>query len=178
MELRKYSEKDYRYLKRLYELSFPASERAPFRFVVRKAQQGKADFLTVYIKGRCCGMHYVVPYKDMVYCLYVAMDPRVRGRGIGTKLIQLGLSKYKGKRLLLSMEPLDPTAENYEERLRRHHIYEKIGFHDLPNRVTEAGVVYALMGIGKDITPREYRELLDYYMGPLRRILTKMKMMD
>ena len=178
MELRQFSEKDYRYLKWLFKQSFPASERAPFRFVVRKGLQGRADFQSVYIKGRCCGMCYVVPCKDMVYCVYLALDPRVRGRGVGTKVIGLVLRKYKGRRLFLAMEPLDPTADNYEERLRRHHIYEKAGFHDLPNRVTEAGVVYALMGIGKEVTPWEYRGLIDYYMGPLRRILMKMKMLD
>ena len=165
MELRKFSEKDYRYLKWLYKQSFPASERAPFRFVVRKGLQGRADFQSVYIKGRCCGICYVVPYKDMVYCVYLALDPRVRGRGVGTKVIGLVLRKYKGRRLFLAIEELDEKYDNYSQRVSRLHFYENAGFVRTGQKMQEGKVIYDLMGIGGRISNKEYRRLIKSFAG-------------
>ena len=176
MELRLVRKEDYSYLKRVYENAFPIEERAPFKRVWRCAEKGKADFLGIYIRGRCCGLAYLVSRGDLVYFFYLALDPRARGHGIGTKILKAVDQKCKDKRLFFALEELDPKAKNYDIRVRRHALYRRCGFVDLPYRLHEAGVVYAVMGNGKDIKPEEYRDLMDYHMGKLSRILLHMKL--
>ena len=176
MELKYVRNEDYPYLKRVYENAFPVEERAPFQRVWRCAERGKADFLGIYFRGKCCGLAYLVRRKDLVYFFYLALDPRVRGHGIGTKVLKAVDQKCKDKRLFFALEELDPKADNYDIRIRRHALYRRCGFVDLPYRLHEAGVVYAVMGNGKDIRPDEYRNLMDYHMGRLTRILLHMKL--
>ena len=176
MELRKVTQNEYRYLKWIYENAFPVEERAPFKRVWKCAAHGKADFLGIFVRERCCGLVYLVEHGGIVYLFYFAVDPRVRGRGIGAKAIKEVLKRYKGKRLFLALEQPDPKAENYKTRLRRHAFYERCGLVDLPHKITEAGVVYAVMGAGEEIRPEEYRALMDYHMGKLMRMLLHMKM--
>ena len=178
MELRPITKKDYRYMKWIYMGAFPPEERAPFRYVRRRAEQGKADFLGVYVRERLCGFAYLVSYKEIVYFFYFAVDPRVRGRGIGTKVLRELLRRYAGKRFFLALEPLDPKAENYEERVRRHRLYRSVGLVDLPRQLTEAGVIYDLMGVGGEILPEEYRELMDYHMGARMRKALHMQLIE
>ena len=176
MELRRAKKEDYIYLKHVYDHAFPPEERAPFRRVWRCAGQGKADFLSIHIHGKCCGMAYLVRRGDLVYFFYLALDPRVRGRGIGTKVLKAVKRKCEGKRLFFALEQLDPKAKNYEIRVRRHALYRRCGFVDLPYVLHEAGVVYAVMGNGGMIRPKEYSDLMDYHMGKFMRKLLHMRL--
>ena len=178
MELRPITKKDYRYIKWIYTGAFPPEERAPFRYIRRRAEQGKADFLGVYVRERLCGFTYLVSYKEIVYFFYFALDPRVRGRGIGTKVLKELLRRYAGKRFFLALEPLDPKADNYEERVRRHALYQRVGLVDLPRQLTEARVVYDLMGVGGEILPEEYQELMDHHMGSRMRKALDMRLIE
>ena len=178
MELRKVTGGDYKYLKHIYVNAFPPEERAPFRRVWKQAERGKADFRGIFVRERCCGFTYAVSYKDIVYFFYFAIDPRVRGRGIGTRALKEVMRRYQGKRFFLALEPLDPEAKNYEERVRRHRFYESCGLVDLPHQLSEAKVVYSLMGTGEEIHPEEYRELMDYHLGRFMRRLLDLKMIN
>ena len=82
------------------------------------------------------------------------------------------------KRFFLALEPLDPKAENYEERVRRHRLYRSVGLVDLPRQLTEAGVIYDLMGVGGEILPEEYRELMDCHMGARMRKALHMQLIE
>ena len=178
MELRAITRKEYKYLKKLYNKSFPIMERAPFRFIWRMAEKNRAKFLSIFENEKCCGMMYMIPYKDIVYFSYIAIDPEACSHGIGTEVIRESIKMFEGYRIFLTMEPLDPESHNYEERLRRHSIYQRVGFKDLKNKVTEARVIYSLMGIGGEISPEEYIELMDFYMGVLNRKISNIKMLD
>ena len=49
---------------------------------------------------------------------------------------------------------------------------------DLPRQLTEAGVIYDLMGVGGEILPEEYRELMDYHMGARMRKALHMQLIE
>ena len=70
-------------------------------------------------------------------------------------------------------------AERYfKERVRRHRLYRSVGLVDLPRQLTEAGVIYDLMGVGGEILPEEYRELMDYHMGARMRKALRMQLIE
>ena len=178
VRLRRVRKEDYPYLKAVYEEAFPPEERAPFRCVWRCAELGKADFLGIYLHERCCGLAYLVRRGDLVYLFYLAIDPRVRGRGIGTTVLKKVRRACAGKRLFFALEQMDPKAKNYDIRVRRHALYLRCGFVDLPYRLHEAGVVYAVMGTGEKLQPEEYRDLMDYHMGKRMRKLLHMRLVE
>jgi len=172
MELKKVSDEDYEYLHYQYNKAFPVDERAPFRRVWKKAQDGKADFLGLYSHDRCIGFAYLVKYKDIVYIIYVAIDHRLRGRGLGTKMMNSILKRNAGKRIFLSCEPPDPKAKNAEDRERRREFYRRCGLEELPNKIYEADVCYSMMGTGGHVKPEEYRALMQWHVGKvMSRIL-------
>ena len=85
MELRKIEKPDYREIKAIYTGAFPPDERAPFRLLRKRAEQGMADFWIISEEGKSIGLAYLVTYKDLAYLFYYAIDPSYRGQGYGTK---------------------------------------------------------------------------------------------
>ena len=172
MKLIKASQQAYVQLKKLYTEAFPENERAPFWLLRRRAEQGRAEFWSLMDGEMWAGMAYVVRHQDMAYLFYLAVDSQARGKGYGTKAIEALKEHYKGCRLFLALETLDKTAENYEQRVKRHAFYEKCGLTDLPYHIKEASVVYAVMGIGGNVYPEEYKAMIDQYLGwPIRWLI-------
>ncbi len=165
LTLRKATKADYSNIKKLYRGAFPPEERAPFFMLKRKAKQGKADFLVADSEGTWAGFTYVVCDEKVAYIFLLAIAPELRGQGCGSKVLEQLKEHYRGKRLFLAREQLDPASENYEQRLRRHEFYLKNGFEDLPCQIKEATVTYDCMGVGGNIKPEEYDSLMAYWSG-------------
>lgn len=169
MELRKIRKSDYPYINDLYTGAFPAAERAPFRMLKKRAEKGKADFWIISEKEKAIGLAYLVTHKDLAYLFYYAIDQSCRGKGYGTKALKAVMEMYKNYRLFLALENWREESENSEQRIKRHDFYINCGLHDLPYRLKEATVIYAIMGTGDAIEPKEYKELMKRYVGfPIR----------
>lgn len=57
----------------------------------------------------------------------MATIPEVRGKGYGSKLIDMVRETHPGKRIFLVVEPMDVTSDDYEMRVRRQRFYERNG---------------------------------------------------
>lgn len=75
----------------------------------------------------------------------------------------------------LALEDWREPCENPKERIRRLSFYLHCGLSDLPCRLKEAAVTYAMMGTGGPVEPEEYRVLIDGYRGPLLKHLIEMR---
>lgn len=166
---------DCKKIKRLYKTAFPREERAPFFFIKRKAKDGKADMLAAKDDGEFVGFLYLVCYLDMVYLFYFAIDDPKRGMGYGSRLLKLLQDSYPGKRIFLAREQLDENADNYAQRVRRHEFYLRSGFNDFSCKLKEAGVIYDVMGIGKDILAEEYDALISSWCGKRYKSIMDMR---
>ena len=94
-------------------------------------------------------------------------------------LARNGVSKDEIKKYIIkTFASDDPKADNYEERVRRHALYQRVGLVDLPRQLTEARVVYDLMGVGGEILPEEYQELMDHHMGSRMRKALDMRLIE
>lgn len=158
---------DYKSIKKLYKKAFPRNERAPFFLLMKKAKLSAADFWALYDEEKWVGLVYVIKSTGLAYIFYLAIKESERGRGYGRKAMDMIKSQYSGCRIFLALEQLDRAASNYEQRVSRHSFYEKCGLSDLPYKLKEATVVYAIMGVGGAVEPEEYRRMMENYMGRL-----------
>ncbi len=158
---------DYTVIKKIYNRAFPSEERAPFFFIRRKAQKGKAEMLSVKENGSVIGFAYLVTCKDLVYLFYLALTDDKRGKGYGSRILHELREKYRGKRIFLSREQLDETSENYSERVNRRNFYMRNGFCDMGCQVREGNMTYDVMGIGGNVTAKEYDDLIYSWSGKL-----------
>lgn len=149
----------------LYLEAFPKAERLPLSTLERRVRQGKADFTCYYDGEAFAGLSYMVPWKDIVYLFYLAVDRDSRDRGYGTAILESLKAQYPGRRILISIEEMDPASDNYEQRKRRKDFYERNGFRDTAIKFQEWGVVYDMLSFGGRVSGEEYSRLIRGFVG-------------
>lgn len=167
---------DHTSIEALYISAFPPEERAPYSMIKRKFVAGKADLLTAKDDGKFIGFAYLVSDQTAAYLFFFAVEASERGKGYGSRILKSLCEKYNDKNLFLAREQLDPNADNYEERVKRHNFYLHNGFSDLDLKIKEAKVVYDVMSAGVEILPEEYDALMTKWCGPLMKWIVGMKM--
>jgi GNAT superfamily N-acetyltransferase len=166
---------EYKRIKNLYNSAFPDDERAPFWVLYLKRNRSGVDFWAIYADGKWAGMAYAVSSKDVTYLFYFAISKHKRGLGIGSAALKALIKKYEGQRFFLALEQLDETSDNYDERLKRRHFYERNGLESLGCKLRESTVVYDVMGTGGNIEPEDYKDLMENYMGMFSTKIFKME---
>ena len=146
---------DFVIIKKLYIDSFPANERAPFYMLKRRAKQGKADLWCIYDEKLFVGMAYVVSYNNLSYLFYFAIEKSLRGMHYGTRALKTIFRLY--------------------ERLKRHDFYLRAGLKDIPYYLKEVNMIYMLMGRSDLVYPKEYKALIDNYLGFPKKYLLDMR---
>lgn len=176
--LRRTTEDEVKQIRELYNSAFPKEERAPFWLMHLRAKQKTATMLTARQDGKFAGFAYIIPNAQAAYLFYLAIVPEMRGQGIGTKILSIIKEHYKNHRLFLAREALDPTSDNYDQRVRRHGFYLRNGFKDFPCKIHEGTVTFEVMGTGRQPTPEDYYCLIKLYMGDIGKILLKIFPME
>ena len=74
-----------------------------------------------------CGMVCYYISDNTVYLAYLAVESELRGNGYGSKILHMLEEKYPDQQIVLDIEPLDPDAENYHQRVSRLRFYQKNG---------------------------------------------------
>lgn len=111
----------------LYESAFPLSERKPCEAQLR-AMRSPDYFAHVFCEeGRPAGLlgHWERP--EFIYVEHVAIDPALRSRGIGARILR-ALLAAADRPVLLEADP--PTTEIAARRLG---FYERLGFVQNPH---------------------------------------------
>lgn len=155
-------------VKNLYLTAFPFAERMPYFLFKHLSKKENVGFYAVYDKSSFVGLVYNVYYKDIVYLFYFAINPTLRGKGYGSKVLAAMREKYYDRRIVLNIEECNEKSDNYSERLKRKNFYEKNGFFALDYKVREGGVVYEMMCCskgGKKVSKQEYYKIMESYFG-------------
>lgn len=71
-------------IKKLYYEAFPIKERLPFILLNLLAKDEIVIFEGIYDKKQFIGFIYAIYHKDIVFILYLAINPSLRGKGYGT----------------------------------------------------------------------------------------------
>lgn len=149
----------------LYENAFPKSERAPFWFLRHKAKQSDVSFNSLYEDESWIGLIYMSEYEDILLVLYFAIDASCRSGGYGTKVLTALREDHLDKRIVLTIEPIDEQADNYEQRVKRKRFYEKNGFTSAGIIVEGLGQAFEMLISGGSVTPEEVRTVYKSFLG-------------
>lgn len=113
-------------LRTLYESSFPAEERRKWESVTGADGNGHSPVLKAVCAadGTVCGMVSFWNFPDFTYIEHLAVDSRLRGKGIGAAILA-AVGELCGKTIVLEVEP---PAEDNPMALRRIGFYRRNGF--------------------------------------------------
>ena len=145
----------------LYLGAFPDYERIPVENLYRFAGTDLAEYYAIEEDG-FRGLAYIVTHGDIFFLLYLAIAPGSRGNGCGSRALEIIKGMADGRKVFLNMEPVDPKADNYEQRLARRRFYERNGFTAVREYMTSEGIPYTVMTWGEPISEEENREFIRY----------------
>ena len=137
-------------------------------FLFHKADNVNNFFYAVLDEGEFVGLVYTIHTERMVFTFYLAVVEEMRGRGIGTKILNELSAVPPDKTLILTIEDTDKTdAPNIEERLRRLKFYEANGYARQHIKINEAGVDFEVLGKDNTVTRDEFITMMKKYLGKL-----------
>ena len=142
----------YPAVRALYREAFPFKERfslPTLRFAARKKE---IDFIAYFEPDdpdELCGISYTIEAGSYLYVLYLAVQSGLRGKGIGSRILQHLRAEHPACELVLEIEPLDKTADNYEQRAARLAFYQRNGFARVGYDMFEGRVRYTMLATGE-----------------------------
>ena len=167
LRLEKAGKEELSFIRQLYKEAFPAVERKPFSLLVKRQRLKRVEILSIFSlqESRPVGLAISAFFGDLVLLDYFAMDPTLRGRGMGGEALELLRQRYQGKRFFLEIEPPDPQAENSRQRVRRKEFYLRHGFQDAGLQAVVAGAALDSMTDHCSLTFEEYTGLYRHAFG-------------
>ena len=158
----------------LYELSFPEEERLSFDALMKLAQTSDVEFVAYQDddSGQLLGFTYTFTVERFCWGFYFAVQPALRGQGIGQLILQSLLARHNHYLFVIDIESIEQPSEQTGEapaglasqamRQRRHDFYRRNGIRDTDVRRSYGGVTYQIMVHGHgSITDAEYQHLID-----------------
>ncbi|WP_179218476.1 GNAT family N-acetyltransferase [Saccharibacillus sp. O23] len=162
-------------VKTLYEEAFPANERAPLSILFRKARKPHVDFVLYREQDAMIGFTYLARRDDLVFLMYLAVDPRYRSQGYGSRLLEQVRLAHPGCRIMLNIENVEPDKPGAEDRARRRRFYLRNGYEGSGFLVKEFGVLYEALVYGGAVEQAEFLRLYGRFMGFPLSVLARPK---
>lgn len=132
-------------VKHLYENSFPKQERIPLVLFWLGILRKKAQCVAYYEANQFVGFSYTLSSEQLSYLFFLAVDEKLQGQGIGTQILNSLNSDYHHKPLVVTIEEVDYSNSNIEQRLKRLAFYEANGFILTPTYYHEGTETYQVL---------------------------------
>lgn len=160
----------------LYQRAFPAGERKPFSIIRSMAKEGRTDLWIIRKNGRFAGLATTVNSPEIVLLDYFAVEPGLRGQGVGSATMKAILDRYAPRGVLVEIESTRIPSGNAEERENRKRFYVNCGMTPLGTEVNLFGIRMELLGCRcnpdfagyKDFYVRYYTPRAEKYVQPVR----------
>lgn len=153
-------------LYRLYLSAFPAAERKPFSFITRMYREGRSDVWCICRDGELLGMAATVNGEGLILLDYLAMDSRVRGRGMGSEALAMLQQMYADCGLFVEIESTREAGPDQTQRLRRMEFYRRGGMEPLGVQADVLGVKMELLGSRCELDFEAYRGFYAKFYSP------------
>ena len=125
-------------IEELYLNSFPENERFPFWILHECSKENNSDLYAIFDNDIMIGMCYIVNCKNAYYLMYLAVEPSLRNKNYGSRILRDLKEKYKV--LFLS---IDMTVDNIS--VRRKKFYLRNGFYDTNKFYEDTGIHYEVL---------------------------------
>ena len=157
-------------IRHINEEAFPENERKDLSVFLNWSAQGLAELHAVVDGEVPVGFAIWFNFgADYVFWMYLAIDSQYQRRKYGTKTERLIFDEVlKDKIIFGGIEALEPSAENYEQRVSRVKFHEKNGFHTF-DKVFDLGVFGKYQFVCTDPSV-SVDELADMFYCELKRI--------
>ena len=86
-------------------------------------------YLAFYEDKQIIGVMYTIETDKLDYLLYLAVNPELRSKGYGSKMIEWLKNRSGEKPVALDVEKVEESAPNYAQRQKRLAFYERNGFY-------------------------------------------------
>lgn len=118
------SESELAAAKEIYLEAFPPAEQRSWEMIEARCG-GKLTLWGIYLDGQIVGMMTTWRFPEFVYVEHFVVDPRLRGRSIGSRAIRRLEHDCAPMPILLEVEPEHLSAQA-QSRIR---FYQRLGFH-------------------------------------------------
>ena len=162
LELRKLNtnSEDRDLFEQINKEAFPASERMSFNEIFAFASDTSTDVLGIYEDKKPIGFAVLLKNKECGYIYFLAVDGHMRSNGYGSAAIRKMSEVYPGLQLVLDFEPIDASAENNAQRIRRKKFYLRNGFHETGNYTMLRDDRFEVVCTGKELRKEALKDLL------------------
>lgn len=150
---------DRKEIKHIYLQSFPKYEQLPWWIMRFLTVREGIDIIGYYDGEKLCGFTYTVTAGNIIFVLFFAVKSDLRGKGYGSAILQYLKDNNPEKSVLLNVELLDPSANNFEERVQRFGFYKKNGFYDTGYDIEEVGDVFRVLATTPTFDQKEYLQI-------------------
>ncbi|MBQ4810219.1 GNAT family N-acetyltransferase [Pseudoalteromonas luteoviolacea] len=157
----------------LFFEAFPKTQRLPPWIVKYRMRNGKAGFYALYDQDLWVGFIYVKEYKNIVFVKFFAISELRRSDGYGSKVMDSMKDKYSEQRVVLNIEELDDSADNFQQRVKRKAFYAKNGFSSTGYIVKEPAERQEMLIRGGTISKEEIEAMYKHFLGSLLYALLK-----
>lgn len=170
MELRELKRRnpEVKEVRRLYEASFPGNEKMPFRIILKMLDEHHKLYL-ITEDAQIIG--FVYKYLDTVsFLYYFAVEEEFRGRGYGTRILQMLKGIGNTQKIVLDIERVTDDMTEADEAFRRLRFYERAGY-------ARTGIRYwffadyELIADPPGYTEEEYRKLAHQIWGSYAKFI-------
>ncbi len=125
-------------IKNLYLKSFPEDERFSFEILEECSKENNSDLYAIIDNYKFVGMCYIVNCTNAYYLMYLAVEPNLRNKNYGSRILRDLKEKYK--LLFLSIE-----EPNNSISIRRKIFYLRNGFYDMNRFYEDTGINYEIL---------------------------------
>ena len=106
------------------------------------------------------GFMVVVPFEDLAYLSFFAIEPAWRSRGYGSRALQALPEVYPGYRHLIDIEMLDENCPNNAQRIRRRAFYLRNGYRPTGQLLSYFGGDFEMLIKGGAFRLDDYKRLI------------------
>lgn len=161
--------KDYKQICELLCTSLPENEHLPLPIMYLLSLRKDIHYLSFYDEDQLIGLMYTIETKELDYLLYLAVNPNIRSKGYGSKMMEW-LSFRSGKKpVALDIERLNDKAKNYNQRLKRYKFYEKNGFKETGYTLYYNNEDYIILTNNDNFTKQAFEHLFKLFTFNLYR---------
>lgn len=161
MEVKRVSifSKYYADIKDLMDKAFPSSERLPLNILYLFSLRSDIHYLCFIEDNQLIGVMYTIETKNLNYILHLAVNPNIRSKGYGSKMLEWVSFRSGKKPVSLDIEKPDDKASNNDQRLSRYKFYLKNNFKDTGYRIDYNGNSFMILANNDSFKPEYYRKL-------------------
>lgn len=149
--------------------SFPHEERMSTEMQTELCLKGALEVWAVYDGDEFVGFTTVYPDSRLAYVFFLAVSAGKRCGGYGAKILELLRSHYSGRRLVLDIEPLDPSVSGNEMRVRRKNFYLRNGYSESGYMLRYCGLSFEILyDGGEGFLIEDYLQMMDGIAAMIR----------